>query len=399
MALNIGRNVQDFAQELVRQAQTKKDFLASTSTLQMLIDQGAVGSAPHSLAAAIANTERTPLPENLALKFGDYGPFPLRNLTHQQLAEFLKIPQNYYDRMRTQAPRLLIENVHTWLQKPEFSTMRMSRTLDGQARAFLSDRYRPLDNVDLFKAIIDPIVAAEAKIDSCELTETRLYVKCTTHKITVRAKVGDIIEAGILVQNSEVGMGRLQVGPFLKRLACMNGMAIDDYATKRVHLGKRAGRRGADLSGDVAVGGGVSSGAGIPEEWLRDETKMADDKAFFMKVQDTVRASFDREKFEEIAKKITESTGRTMDANPVNVVKAIQNDFLLSDDEEGKVLQNLIKGADLSQWGLANAVTLLAGQVSDYERSTELERAGGQVIQLADNDWEDLLKESKKLAA
>ena len=126
---------------------------------------------------------------------------------------------------------------------------------------------------------------------------------------------------------------------------------------------------------------------------------MADDKAFFMKVQDTVRASFDREKFEEIAKKITESTGRTMDANPVNVVKAIQNDFLLSDDEEGKVLQNLIKGADLSQWGLANAVTLLAGQVSDYERSTELERAGGQVIQLADNDWEDLLKESKKLAA
>ena len=74
-------------------------------------------------------------------------------------------------------------------------------------------------------------------------------------------------------------------------------------------------------------------------------------------------------------------------------------DFLLSDDEESTVLQNLIKGADLSQWGLANAVTLLAGQVSDYERSTELERAGGQVIQLADNDWEDLLKESKKLAA
>ena len=395
MALNVGRNIQDFAQELVRQAQNKKDFLAPTPTLQMLIDAGAVQGSVN-LAAAIRNTETMP-PANFALKLGEHGPFPLRNLTHNQIAEYLKIPQNYYDRMRTNAPELLVDNVQTWLHKPAFAGTRMIRTLDGQARAFLSDRYRPLDNVDLFKAIMEPIIQAEAKIDSCELTETRLYVKCTSHKIQIQAKVGDIIEAGILVMNSEVGMGRLQVGPYLKRLVCMNGATIDDFAVKRVHLGKRSGRRGNDISGDVAVGGGT--GGGIPEEWLRDETKIADDKAFFMKVQDTVRASFDREKFEEIAKKITESTGRTMDANPVNVVKAIQNDFLLSDDEEGKVLQNLIKGADLSQWGLANAVTLLAGQVSDYERSTELERAGGQVIQLADNDWEDLLKESKKLAA
>lgn len=370
MSMNYGRSVSDFATEVVRQAKTKQDFVASTPTLQMLIDAGAV-QGPANLASAIRNTETRP-PANLSLRFGDFGPFPMRNLTHDQLAEFLKIPKPYYDRMRmrSSAPDLLIANVHTWLSRPEFRAERMIRTLDGHARAFLSDRYRPLDNVDLFQAIIAPISAAEAHIDSCELTETRLYLKCTTHKITIQPKVGDIIEAGILVMNSEVGMGRLQVGPFLKRLSCMNGMAIDEYAQKRTHIGKRGGRRGADISGDIAVGGGGSN-SGIPEEWLRDETRLADDKAFFMKIQDVVKASFDPDKFAEIARKITESTSRDMDANPVNVVKAIKNDFTLSDDEESNVLQNLIKGGDLSQWGLANAVTALAGQVSDYERSTD----------------------------
>ena len=193
MALNVGRNIQDFAQELVRQAQNKKDFLAPTPTLQMLIDAGAVQGSVN-LAAAIRNTETMP-PANFALKLGEHGPFPLRNLTHNQIAEYLKIPQNYYDRMRTNAPELLVDNVQTWLHKPAFAGTRMIRTLDGQARAFLSDRYRPLDNVDLFKAIMEPIIQAEAKIDSCELTETRLYVKCTSHKIQIQAKVGDIIRS------------------------------------------------------------------------------------------------------------------------------------------------------------------------------------------------------------
>lgn len=396
--MNTGRPVKDFAEEMIRQAKSKVDFITPTPTLQMLLDNGAV-SGPANLAAAIRNTEGTSRPPvNFHMKFGDHGPFPLRNLTHDQLAEFVKIPKPYYDRMRQQAPALLVENLHTWLRHPEFQgKSRLVRVLDNHVRAFLSDRYRPLDNVDLFKAIIGPITEAGATIDSCELTETRLYIKCTTHKITFQPKLGDIIEAGIMVQNSEVGMGRLVVGPFLKRLACMNGMTVDDFAEKRTHIGKRMGRRGADLSGDMAVGGASGSTA-IPEEWFRDETRIADDKAFFMKVQDIVRASFDKDKFAEIAERITGSTKRDIDANPVAVVKVLKNDFTLTDDEETSVLKHLINGGDLTQWGLANAVTRLAGDVADYDRATELERAGGQVVQLADTDWDQLLRDAKKAA-
>jgi hypothetical protein len=51
----------------------RRTSFAGTTTLQMLIDQDAVGAAPASLAAAIKNTERMPQPENLALRVGGNG--------------------------------------------------------------------------------------------------------------------------------------------------------------------------------------------------------------------------------------------------------------------------------------------------------------------------------------
>ena len=50
-------------------------------------------------------------------------------------------------------------------------------------------------------------------------------------------------------------------------------------------------------------------------------------------------------------------------------------------------MPHLIRGGDLSAWGLANAVTRTAEDVPDYDRATELEAAGGRVIELAPADW------------
>jgi hypothetical protein len=59
----------------------------------------------------------------------------------------------------------------------------------------------------------------------------------------------------------------------------------------------------------------------------------------------------------------------------------------LSKVEGGGVLRHLIEGGDLSKWGLANAVTALAHDASDYDRSVELERAGAKVIELDRTQW------------
>ena len=59
----------------------------------------------------------------------------------------------------------------------------MVRTLDNKARAFLSDRYRPLDNFDLATAVLPRIADAGCKVRSAQLTENRFYIQATTDRI------------------------------------------------------------------------------------------------------------------------------------------------------------------------------------------------------------------------
>lgn len=52
------------------------------------------------------------------------------------------------------------------------------------------------------------------------------------------------------------------------------------------------------------------------------------------------------------------------------------------------MLRHLATGGDLSRWGMANALTRFSQDVEDYDRATEFERMGGQVIELPRNDWQ-----------
>ena len=61
--------------------------------------------------------------------------------------------------------------------------------------------------------------------------------------------------------------------------------------------------------------------------------------------------------------------------------------FGFQDSEKVSVLQHLIEGGDLSRYGLFNAVTRTAEDVADYDRATQFERFGGDIIELAPSDW------------
>jgi hypothetical protein len=47
----------------------------------------------------------------------------------------------------------------------------------------------------------------------------------------------------------------------------------------------------------------------------------------------------------------------------------------------------LIRGGDLTQYGLSNAVTQMSQDIEDYDRASDLERMGGQIIELPKSDW------------
>ena len=235
--MKTGKTLTELAIELERQSETKKDFIASTEVLEM------------------TNTGA------MVLEGDKSQEFEIADVAHTQIAARLDIPTKYYQRMRSQAPELLSANVNGWFQqKPE---RRMVRTLDGQMRAFLSDRYRRLDNYDLAAAVLPVLkdMGEGLKIVSTELTESKMYIKVINERLELEVKQGDVVQAGMVISNSEVGMGSLKVEPLIYRLICTNGLIAQDHSQKRYHVGRNAEE-------------------GEAYELFRDETIKADDRAF-----------------------------------------------------------------------------------------------------------------------
>ncbi len=343
----------ELAQTIERHNTEKRDFVADTRNLEL---------------QAIDVQGDTPK-RDVILDIKGIGFRNVDRNAHRQIAARAKIPQQYYDRMLTDEPELLAENVNTWWEhEPE---KRMVRTLGSNTRAFLSERYRPLDNYELAHAVLPVLMEQpEMKVESCDVNEHRMMIKALFPRIEGEITTGDPVQSGLVISNNEVGAGGLNVSPLVYRLVCSNGM-IAQSALRKAHVGR-------------ALGNGENDSA---YELYRDETLAADDKAFWLKVQDTVRSAVTEAAFAAQVDRLKEAAGIRLEADPVKVVESTAAKFGLNDAERGSVLTHLIEGGDLTQWGLLNAVTRASQDVESYDRATELERAGGRILELNRSEW------------
>jgi len=280
----------------------------------------------------------------------------------------LKIPFAYFERMRTEQPALLDRNVNTWLSND--GDRRMIRTLDGKVRAVLSDRFRRLDNYDLAENVL-PILRRleDARFESVELTETRMYLKVVTPRVEFEIAPGDVVQAGVVITNSEVGQGTLSVQPLVYRLVCSNGLIASDHALRKTHVGR------------------IAQGESDAVTVFREDTLAADDKAFFLKVRDVVEAAVSEATFHQVAQKLQKTRRIWLTGDPVKAIEVLANRYTLNDTERSGVLRHLIAEGDLSAYGLVNAVTHYSHEVADYDRATEFEVLGGRLIELSPSEW------------
>jgi len=346
--MKIGRSLTDLAQEIQRQAESKKDFIANTRQLQMLEDG-----------------------KTLALE--SQGEFQVTDLALSQIGERAGIPTKYLRKMQDEAPALLATNVNHWFQQR--SESRMIRTLDDHARAFLSNRYMRVDNYDVAETALPVLLnTAGLRIASCEVTEHRLYIKAVTDRIQREVnsrRVGDVVEAGVMISNSEVGLGSVLVTPFAYFLACTNGM-VREGGRRWNHIGRYADEKDAVYA------------------LLTDETRQADDRALLLKVRDTITAALDESLFTRWVDRLESSTERKLEGDVTKAVEVLSNKLSLNQDEQSSVLRHLIEGGDLSQYGLISAVTRTAEDAKSYDRATELEMAGATVLDLKPTEWREL---------
>lgn len=370
--MNAGMNLVALAQELQRQAESAKDYIAPQGGLRMELDLTPTAQ-PRVAPVQLVGTNGS----SFAAGINEHA--------HGQLSDTLGIPKKYYDRMRDEQPGLLADNVNAWLHKDPSKT-RMVRTLDGRVRALLSSSYRPLDNADLANAVLPVLISQGAQVVSTAVTETRLYVKAILPGLSDTIPEGlrlgqghnflskDTVVAGIVVSNSEVGAGAIRVEPMVFKTRCTNLMIISESKMRKHHVGRD---QGVDfMGGDI-------------EELLRSETKTARDRAFWNTVRDIVSSAFNPEIFKrhvERMRQAAEDVIRTDDLP--KVVEIVSKRLAVPEGLNNSILKALAAGADLTRWGLLNAYTNVANDREDYETSTMLERAGGEILALPARDWQ-----------
>ena len=339
-----GKNMEQLGAELRRQRLARKDILAGTEKLIFRTDEN--------------GTSR------LYIKVGErWENYTVSALVHRQIASRLNIPFRYYERMFTEHRNLLDENVNGWFTKTPHKWL--IRVLDNTARAFLSDRYRRLDNLELCAAVLPVIRSMKgAEIKSCEITDTHLYIKVINRNMKAEIRKGDIVQAGFVVSNSEVGLGSLRVEPLVYRLVCENGLIVKDFGKKKYHAGRQIGCTEESY------------------ELYSDETLAQDDKAFFMKVRDIVRTAADEARFGLIVNRMRQAADTRIKEAPDEEVRILGDKFSLNTDEQNEIMRQFFLQGEDTWYGLMNAVTAASRNLEDYERATDLERIGGDILSM-----------------
>lgn len=352
-------SITQMAQELERQRAAKRDFVAPTERLVMAQDAKSI-------------------------TIGKAGEGVLTRHAERQLASKLAIPVSFYERMRDNYPDTLSVVVNRLFQGEGKKVM--VRMLDDKVRAFVSDRYRPLDNYDLFEAVIPSLLDAGVTIESCSLTETKLYIKALApwldrelpippgltmgvgHNFFVRKIIG-----ALTISNSEVGAASLSINPGFFEKQCTNMATFRDEGFGKMHIG------GSTAGDDVS-------------QYYSDDTRRLSDAVIWAKARDVVKASLDGRVLDSIVEKLLAARGDRISGNPNDVVEIFGSKKGFTEDEKGGLLRYLVDSGEMTRYGLQWAVTRLANDAIDYDRASELERLGGEVIELPRSEWQTLAK-------
>jgi hypothetical protein len=364
-----GMELSEVARQILSDRDHKKDYLADTRNIRVGVTQRDTGRIVEGKKLMRLQPV---LRFNLDKKEVEFE--PTRNCL-QQIGGRVQIPSKYADRMIEQAPDLLATNVNHWFNaNPEKHMLRTLQNGSNIARAFLSDRYRPLDNADIAEKILPRLHDMGLEVKSAAVTEQRLYIQAVSPKMLAEVpKVGDQVQAGLIISNSEVGAGSLQVRHLIYTLRCTNGMVAENIV-KQNHIGRKGTGGFGDLFDESEA-----------TELFSDETRKADDKAFWLKVQDLMKAMFTREKFDAIVKGLNRTTAVDLD-KPLETVEVLNTRFGWTEGEKDSVLNHLIKGGDMTQYGILNAVTRTAQDLTSYDRAVEFEKWGGEVMLLSPKD-------------
>lgn len=351
----------DFAAEVDRTKHAMRDFIIPE----------------HEIAVNPAGEILLPVNSN-PLAFGT------RDVFEGQFARELGYPTQFFQTTKNEYPEQWATLVNAMLANRDKERVRMVRTLDNDARAYLSNSYSRIDNWQIAEAILRAAKrnGGDWQVVGSQITENRMYIKIMTNWV-MDIVPGKKVRAGFIVTNSELGDQSVTVRMIIEMEWCTNG-AIRNLAEKVRHASRAFLPSFANGAYEMSI------------------TTRAIGEGFLMaQVKDMIDQTLTQKAFGTFVDNFRASTGDAIprDVPIKNVIDVTARELGIRETETDSILRYLAEGGELNRFGVIDAVTLAAQHVESYDYSIALEEAGGKLIEMPSAKWDGILHAAKREAA
>jgi len=280
----------------------------------------------------------------------------------QQMAQTTELPLKFIDGLlgtaEPWAKELLAHNLSTIFGNRYRKQRYLLRSVYGEVRGFLSDRYRRLDSRPIIEAFATEVQKKGALPYNGYVTDTKVALQAIMPEV-YEPVPGELVAYGLSLENSDFGNGALSVRAYLLRIWCSN-LAITQEEMRQVHLGRRLddsmiySRRTYELDAETTVSA----------------------------LRDVIGTQLNAEALRHRMESIRQANATAVD--PAGAKETLRKLLLKSETDEVIEAYNSPDTCNLpagnTSWRLSNAISWIAGKTEDAERRLQLMKVAGDIL-------------------
>jgi len=240
----------------------------------------------------------------------------------------------------------------------------------GYARALLSDKYRPIDNLDVLLTVIQGLKDAGFSshvVRQADLTDDKMYLRISVPEITAlapgllhgytspyggaRGADNPVVEAGIVISNSETGGAAFTIGPELTVRICTNGMTIKRDMIRKTHLGSKMDEGLVQAS---------------------DRTRQLNLELVASQTRDAITTFLDADYMNRVLRQIEDGSDEKIADVEKTITEVVARPAFSKADAKG-LLAAFMDGGDRTRGGLVQAITAHSQSLDDADRAYEMD--------------------------
>lgn len=240
----------------------------------------------------------------------------------------------------------------------------------GYARALLSQSYRPIDNWEVLWTVIQGLQDAGFGghvVRQADLSDDKMYLRVSVPEINAlapgllhgytspyggaRGADNPVVEAGIVITNSETGGGAFTITPELVVQICSNGMTIKKDMIRKTHLGSKMDEGMVQIS---------------------DRTRQLNLELVASQTKDAIESFLNADYMNRVLRQIEHGSDEVVSDVEKTIETVTARPAFTKADAKG-LLASFMDGGDRTRGGLVQAITSYSQQVDDPDRAYEMD--------------------------